>query len=290
MEKENRDDVALWVIITACIFIPVLFVSLWAFYDRYYPPMFIAVLLGIAVAALTYRYLGGASGSEFSFGVLKVAGSAALLLGTAYLTNWGLSKQMNQEIGPNKFAEAICERNTAQSERDQLKTEVGSLKGELEIAEKKKAEVLINEIEKLSPSSELGRRLSDLAIKKIGPFSEVISLKDVNVTVVGYVKDREVFYACENLGFGGEKVRLTRVDYSSDGSVRTLTCRQRGVIQATVCNEATRRFDIQIGCDAGLILFPEHISSCGSEGEVRWRVSNGPKIFKISAEVLSDWQ
>ncbi len=61
------------------------------------PPILISVFLGIGVAAVVYRFLGGiASGTSFTDGALKVGGSLGALLATASFINSPLVQQTTQ--------------------------------------------------------------------------------------------------------------------------------------------------------------------------------------------------
>jgi len=70
------------------------------------PAMLMSVVLACAVAALLYGILGGVSQAGFSFGPLKVGGSAAVLLGGAFLFNYFLEEQM-QLIRTTSIEEAV---------------------------------------------------------------------------------------------------------------------------------------------------------------------------------------
>ena len=72
------------------------------------PAMLISVVLACAVAALLYGILGGVSEAGFNFGPLKMSGSAAVLLGGAFLFNQFLQEQM-QLIRSTSIEEAVEE-------------------------------------------------------------------------------------------------------------------------------------------------------------------------------------
>ncbi len=72
------------------------------------PAMLLSVVLACAVAALLYGILGGVSEAGFDFGPLKMGGSAAVLLGGAFLFNQFLQEQM-QEIRNASIEEAVEE-------------------------------------------------------------------------------------------------------------------------------------------------------------------------------------
>lgn len=287
MSNSDRDDIVLLVVMAFCIITPVILTSLWAYSDRYYPPMLIAALLGIAIAALTYRYLGGTAGSEFSVGVLKVAGSAALLVGTMYFTNDGLTKQMDRDNAPNRLAQVIRERDDARNQLEERDNELDTLKTRLEAAETEGATVVVSKIREIPPSSIIGRELADMAKSRVGPFSQVFKVLDVNVTVVGYIKGREKFHACDDMGFAGASVQLSRPGDELGDLQPPAPGHQVGTIQASICNRTPRRFDVQISCEDGKGFFPEHITGCGENGEVLWKVPNGPRVFSLSVEILS---
>jgi hypothetical protein len=58
------------------------------------PPIMIAIFLGSGIAALVFRFLGGAAGTTMAMGTLKLSGSIAVLLGSAYYINQQLENQM----------------------------------------------------------------------------------------------------------------------------------------------------------------------------------------------------
>lgn len=280
----NRDDVVLWLVLIFCFITPVVLASLWAFSGRFYPPMLLAVLLGIGVAALTYRYLGGTSGSEFSVGVLKVAGSAALLLGTTYITNQGFSSQMDADNSANKLMQVRKDRDRAIHDINSLQKKLDSATEQLEKTANQSVEESIFYAEKLSPTSVLGSKLVEMSRKRQGPFSAVQKFLTINVTATDATKDEGSFNACSDLALAGEDVRLT-VEVG-DEAVPVLA-KQSGIIESIICNRSGRRFDLQVSCKAGLKLFPEQILGCGEKGQVKWATPNGHRVFSVGLEVLS---
>ncbi|HNP19220.1 MAG TPA: hypothetical protein PKL31_12345 [Fulvivirga sp.] len=58
------------------------------------PPVVIAIFLGSGIAALVFRFLGGTAGTTMAMGTLKLSGSIAVLLGSAYYVNQQLEKQL----------------------------------------------------------------------------------------------------------------------------------------------------------------------------------------------------
>ena len=68
----------------------------------------VSVVLACAVAALLYGILGGVSQAGFNFGPLKMGGSAAVLLGSAFLFNAALEPQL-EAIRAYDVEEAVAE-------------------------------------------------------------------------------------------------------------------------------------------------------------------------------------
>ncbi len=58
------------------------------------PPVVMAIFLGSGIAALVFRFLGGTAGTTMAMGTLKLSGSIAVLLGSAYYINQQLEKQL----------------------------------------------------------------------------------------------------------------------------------------------------------------------------------------------------
>lgn len=58
------------------------------------PPIMLGILAATGIAALTYRFLGGVSGTSLQVGALKATGALAALLGVAIVVNSYLVPQM----------------------------------------------------------------------------------------------------------------------------------------------------------------------------------------------------
>jgi hypothetical protein len=58
------------------------------------PPIMLAILAATGIAALTYRFLGGVSGTSLQVGALKATGALAALLGVAIVVNNYLVRQV----------------------------------------------------------------------------------------------------------------------------------------------------------------------------------------------------
>jgi len=299
------DDFVIIVVLAITLVTPIILVVWWTVEDRLFPPMLISILFGIAIATLTYRYLGGTEKSEFRVGALKLAGSAAMLLGTTLLTNYGLSKQMTLELRPNLVSELQAQVVKLRAEQSALETkqkddrsadnekilqmqaENRRLTERLEAKEHEMDGRLVALVAKLTPDSDAGKSVLDLYRKREGPFSSRKRFFDTLIRVVDKPRDPNAFFACSDLKLAEEDVRLTRlVDGSSDSVA--INAKQQGTIDDLVCNPKTgeRAFSIQVSCEAGKTLFPDHISGCGQNGGALW-VSD-KRNFDVRVEVLSD--
>jgi len=68
-------------------------------FDVPLPPIVTAVLLAAAIAALVYRFLGGiAPTTSFAFGLFKISGTLAALIGCAYFINQALEQQTRYSL------------------------------------------------------------------------------------------------------------------------------------------------------------------------------------------------
>lgn len=273
--QHHKDDIVLWIVIAVCLTTPIGLCALWALQGIFFPPMLLSVLLGTAIAALTYRYLGGTIGSQFSVGVLKVAGSAGLLLGMVYLTNEGLSKQMDAENSGNLV-------KMLRAERDALILENRQLNKSLDQANNN----LLPSVEKLTPNTPQGRALLELAMAQKGPWARIVQKMDLQVAVGRYVKDKEQFAACSDMDLASKTIRFVRgVGQAEDLDIRSITARFAGQIESAICDQPNRRFSIHLSCQAALELLPDHIQSCSANG-AKWQEKNGERYFTVRAEVM----
>jgi hypothetical protein len=301
----KHDDIVIIVVMAITLVTPIALVVWWTVEDRLFPPMLVSVLFGIAIATLTYRYLGGTEKSEFRVGALKLAGSAAMLLGTTWLTNYGLSEQMSLELRPNRISElekqlddmrkqqSILQggqqaRQTEDAEKlRRAEAENKRLKERMDEQERESARRIVALVAKLTPDSDAGKDILDLYRKKQGPFSIQKRSFDTKVRVVDKPRDADAFFACADLQLEAENVQLTRL---LDGSVDAVAiqAKQQGLISDLFCNpkSGAREYSIQISCEGGKTLFPDHISGCGQDGRALW--ISDTRNFDVRIEVLSD--
>ncbi|NAX32661.1 hypothetical protein CAG63_21665, partial [Vibrio sp. V37_P2S8PM304] len=84
-KRLNAEDIVIVVIIVTTLLLALISTALWFLEDPILiPPPIIAIFLGIAVAAVLYRFLGGVSDATFKVGALRVTGAAAILIFVAW--------------------------------------------------------------------------------------------------------------------------------------------------------------------------------------------------------------
>lgn len=230
-----------------------------------YPPTFISIFLGIAVAAITYRYLGGTDNSQLSIAFLKLGGSAALLLGVTIYVGSAVTKERNLIYTANEFNPQI----------DQLKTTVKNLTGRIGTLttenEKFKSDrevsdqEFIQRVALLDPDDSLVVDLRNALGDPAGLGREVVRSKKVSIINNGAVRGTKKYWICANtykafypVPTPKGRLRITGAS-ASNGPVDVSF---GGIIDNDDCNSTDRKFDMQISCDASALLFPDLITAC----------------------------
>jgi hypothetical protein len=91
---EAKDVVIILVIVFGFLLSLAIFLFRWPI-----PPIVSAVLLGTALSALVYRFLGGIQAdTSFTIGALKLSGTMAALIGCIYFINNALEKQTELDL------------------------------------------------------------------------------------------------------------------------------------------------------------------------------------------------
>ncbi|ASB49374.1 hypothetical protein [Alkalitalea saponilacus] len=62
-----------------------------------FPPIVPSLLIAMAISTLVFYFLGGIENSNFNMGPVKLSGSIAALIGSAFIINWQLSEQQINE-------------------------------------------------------------------------------------------------------------------------------------------------------------------------------------------------
>lgn len=247
-----------------------------------YPPTLISVFLGIAVAALTYRFLGGTAGTEFSVGLLKLGGSAALLLGTTWFVGDRLRDEIKLYASMDTYREEITNLQKGQNGRDAT---IKELRRKLAALPKERDALTLAEIRQLEPDDPLIRDIRRLVEGQEGPFRQTIRELVVRVSVAAIGRRGPQFTICGdtlealNAGIDVPETQVLLSRTLADGSPVSIKAERAGRISADVCAKAdtqaedspVREFDIQINCEVAETLFPDTIANCAEAGQLRGR-------------------
>jgi hypothetical protein len=237
-----------------------------------YPPTLMSAFLGIAIAALTYRFLGGSAETQFSMGVLKLGGSAALLLGTT----WFVGDRLREEIKLFSSMDTYRQQLAAlESENAKRGDEVALLKKQLLNAPNAKGVYTIEEIKKLAPNDPFVRDIKGLVEGQEGPFRQTIKDVVVRVSVIATPTRSPRYNICTNtlaLLNEGQAVPSTDALFLrtlGDGSEASVRAQRAGKISADICESSDRAFDVQVNCAVAEALFPDIMPNCADSQAVR---------------------
>lgn len=237
-----------------------------------YPPTLISAFLGIAIAALTYRFLGGSAETQFSMGVLKLGGSAALLLGTTWFVGDRLREEINLFSSMNDYRMQI---ETYDKERELKDNEIADLRKKLLEAPSARGVYTITEIKKMRPDNPFIQSLRRLAEGQEGPFSATLREMPVKVAVVAGSASSPTFAICadtlDRLNEGVDAPN-TRVQFSrtlADGTPASIAADRVGRIGMDICSSPSRDFDVQVNCPVATKLFSDRIASCAEGASLR---------------------
>lgn len=244
-----------------------------------YPPTIVSVFLGLTIAALTYRFLGGVDGTSFQVGVLKLGGSAALLIGTTWFLSERIKTEMNileTTTGYRTQIEQMTKDLAARGQEVASKdSEIRKLQIQIEQIPNQSAVQSIDQIRKLKPSDTLIKSLRRMMEAKDPPFVETVRELDVRVTMVDMPGDAPLYSICPSVfadlykdAEPNTKILLSR-SVGPDGNNISVTVDRRGKINDDVCKSPERNFDLQIGCSTARTLFPEIVHKCADGPAIR---------------------
>lgn len=240
--------------------------------DADFPPTLISAFLGIAIAALTYRFLGGAADTQFSMGVLKLGGSAALLLGTTWFVGDRLRDEIRLYASMDTYRQQLEE---IEADRATRGDEIVALREQLRKAPDARRNYTLNEIKAMQPTDPFVRNLRNLVEGQEGPFRQTLKDEVVRVAVIAAGGDVPRFNICndvlsklnEGVDAPNPTVLFTRA--LEDGNTESIKAARAGRIVEDVCASEEREFDVQVNCPVALALFKDVISSCAAGSIVR---------------------
>ncbi|MEW8338781.1 MAG: hypothetical protein AB2708_02955 [Candidatus Thiodiazotropha taylori] len=287
------EDYLVLAIIISCTLGPVSVLFIAKLYQVFIPSAFYAVFLGIAVASMLYRFLGGIHDATFAIGALKVTGSAAVLLGMA----WWLNDVLEIQIAKfNRYENHFQVLEKKILENKKLEASVTDLNNKLNIANMKvislearlDKEIKIPEIVKLiktlDPEDNISREIRNIALSKIGPWSPVSSTRTMMVSVAGYLHEGEIAscpeYFDKTIEVVSEYVYAGEFIRSSSAIILKVN---KYISRANDCS-ARRDFQLQFNCQDAVKVFTSKVLECSEENIPKWKVED--RKLPISAVLI----
>lgn len=237
-----------------------------------YPPTLISAFLGIAIAALTYRFLGGSADAQLSMGILKLGGSAALLLGTTWFVGDRLRDEIMLYSSMDTYRKQLTSLETGFKSRGD---EIAKLQRQMVQMPTARGDYTIAEIRKMRPNDPFVRDLKNLVEGQEGPFRQTLRDLVVRVSVIATSSEQPRFNICGNTLTAlneGVDVPGTEVLFSRtlpDGNPVSIRGQRAGRISEDVCASNDRAVDVQINCPIAQALFPDALSSCADGNAIR---------------------
>lgn len=252
-----------------------------------FPPTITSTFLAIALAALTYRFLGGVGGAEFSVGLLKLGGSAAFVVGLIWFVGDRLRVEQKLYSNSSTYRQQINsltgQLQQAQDNALAQQAQINGLQQKVRNAPGSQGMYTIEQIKKLPPTDQFAKDLKQLVEGQEGPFRPTVNDIVVRIAVIRTDSDAPVFSICEdtldklNEGIEVPSTQALISRSSGDnGQQQSITARRAGRIGADVCQAPDRAFDVQINCPIAMKLFSDVLTSCAEGVKARgMRVSIG---------------
>ncbi len=244
-----------------------------------YPPTLITLFLGIVVAALTFRFLGGAQQTEFKIGLLKLGGSAALLLGTTFVIGERIREEMNIFSTSQGYRDRIknltAETNVLGQEVAKKDKDLNAALAKIESMPAANVSATVESIAKMSPADPIIKRIRKMMEAQEGPFRQTIREVQLRVALAEMPNDAPLYSICQDSydqlydGVEPNSHILVSRSVGLEGVDTSVTVDRRGRIGSDICQSPRRDFDIQIGCYTALKLFADTIKTCADGPKIR---------------------
>lgn len=276
--KKHLDDIVI-IVTVALSFLAAIIFAVMMSHGQFFPPTLLAMLLGISISALTYRFLGGTDGTKFSIGLLGLGGSAALLLGTTWFVGDRLKsefkiyddyKSYRNEI--DRLKADILERDTRLAETD---AKLAVMDEKLRKMPAAQIELSLDYIKKLNPSDDLVGAIRRMVKTGEHPFPETLKTMPARIAIVGTIGDKSVYNICRDTYSklyekvdANSFIRISR-SKGEDGEPVSEAVDRAGFIDDDICTSSKRQFDVQIGCATALRLFADKVLNCAQTASLR---------------------
>lgn len=275
--RKLLDDIVICLIIPICLGISLFLAYALVERQQEYPPTLIAVFLGIGVAALTYRFLGGAADTEFKIGLLKLGGAAALLVGVTWFIGSAIRSEQGMFETRKEFSEEIAQleasNTTLRSENNKLIAQRLDERTKASDIKRQGDDYVLDQVKARRGDDPLISKLRRMVLSETGPFRSTIRELPAKIVLSASV-DEFRYNICEDKFEDLYKdltvnpvVSFARAQ-GDDGDVVRIRLTRQGLIDQGACSRPNRDFDVQLSCAAGLKLFPDMILSCSGQTPV----------------------
>jgi hypothetical protein len=276
--RKYLDDIVI-ILTVALSFVAAIIFSVMMSRGQFFPPTLLAMLLGVSVSALTYRFLGGTDGTKFSVGLLGLGGSAALLLGITLLVGERLKSEFKIYDDSRAYLNEIKALGAGIATRDSqladAAKEISALEDKIRKLPQTRIELNLDYIKKLNPGDDLIATLKRMVRTGEYPFVDTLKRMPARVAVVGTIGDRATYNICRNtyddLYRNSDPNSFMRISRSKgeDGEPVSELLDRAGFIDEDICTSSKRQFDVQIGCAAAMRLFSDKVKSCAETASLR---------------------
>lgn len=273
------DDIIICVTVVLCLAIALFLAFSMVERQRSYPPSLITLFLGISVAALTYRFLGGAGETKLSLGLLQLGGSAALMLGITFIMGDRLRDEFNiladsggyiAKIAQlDKDADRRANENMAKDQRIQ------ELETRIDATPSVNAQAALKRLRELDPQHPVVVGIRAMMSAQEGPFRQTLRDMEARVALVKMPRDGALYNICPDTaeelyrGFQANDRILVSRSVGTDAEEVSALLVRKGRIGLDICRSASRNFDVQIGCGTARKLFPELAPDCADGPSIR---------------------
>jgi len=268
-------------LIVGSLLVSLAFVVLTIVFKYGFPSTFVAILLGVAIGAAVYRFLGGVTGTEFKVGAAKLAGSAALIVIVFYLVDGPLQRNMNDveaiAVGKTAQADLRIERQRALAERtakERAEQRVAELEAGATVRQSSTVEGTLAQVKKSTAGDVLGKGVLQIQANRQGPWRRQASNLKARFL---HTVPNGTFRFCHDRrpDLHGKRVEFELVN-SQAGTSEKVTLDAGGDIGLGLCQNLD--FDVQLGCDAANELLK---LECSVQRGVAWPEGDDKRTFDL---------
>jgi hypothetical protein len=251
-----------------------------------FPSVIVAVLLGIAVATISYAFLGGVEGSGFKFAAGKLAGAAAVIAAVYFLIAGPLDKNMNTVKDISEGKRAIEKFAPVQGALTDAQRNLKLCNSGLEIANTRSVEACLVAVRDSDAADDLGTGILDIYKDGAGPFKRVVSRGRFKARFHKDVPDGTFWYcSSKNPELAKKNLLFEYVSQPSDPATQW-ELKAGDDIGHGRCSSTNPplEFDVQLGCDAAKALLG---LQCDNGRGVGWTDATPNKVYDLPVTVMN---